>query len=90
MKRYNQIGGPYPVEECADGHWVTYEDYNLSELTHNKDMEKSYNRYVTELSNAAYKTDSSVEDKLDQLRLTVIVMSVIIFGGVAGFIFSWM
>ena len=89
MKRYNQIGGPYPVEECADGHWVTWEDYNLSELTHNKDMEKTHRAYNEKVSTIVYAHSNEIQDTVDKLRLVVISMSVIIFGGVAGFIFSW-
>jgi hypothetical protein len=90
MKRYNQIGGPVDMEECAYGYWVTFEDYNLSQLTHNKEMEKAHRAYHEKASNIVYDHGNDTQDKLDQLRLTIIVMSVIIFGGVAGFVFSWM
>lgn len=89
MKRYNQIGGPYPVEECADGHWVTWEDYNLSELTHNKEMEKTHRAYNEKVSTIMYTHSNDTQDTVDKLRLTVIIMSVIIFGGVFASIFHW-
>jgi len=89
MVRFNHLGGPYPMEEDQNGYWVKFEDYNLSELTHNKEMEKSYNRYVQEISSLKDKNGDDNQDTIDKLRMAVIIMSVIIFGGVAGIIFSW-
>ena len=38
IRRYNHKDLPKEMEECVDGYWVTFEDYNLSELTHNKEI----------------------------------------------------
>ena len=88
-KRYNHKGEPKEMEECATGYWVTYEDYNIRELDHSKEIEKSYLAYCRELGKVKDgNTDDNIKT-IDNLRTTVIIMSVVIFGGLAAFIFSW-
>jgi hypothetical protein len=89
MKRYNQVGGPVDMEECACGYWVTYEDYNLSQLTHNKEMEKAHRAYHEKASNIVYDHGNDTQDKLDKLRLTVIILSIVVFCGVFAELFTW-
>jgi hypothetical protein len=87
IRRFNHKDLPREMEECADGYWVTFEDYNLSELTHNKEMEKAYNRFAEEIQ----KYENLKEDSktIDNLRNAVIAMSVVIFGGLMSFLFTW-
>jgi len=89
MKRYNIVGGPMDMEENPNGYWVTWEECNLKQLTHNKEMEKAHNRYVEELQSLKYHIGDDSNNEIDKLRTTVIIMSVVIFAGIAGFLFSW-
>lgn len=89
MKRYNCVGGPVDMEEDKNGYWVKFEDCNLSELTHNKEMEKTHRAYNEKVSTIMYTHSNDIQDTVDKLRLTVIIMSVIIFGGVFASIFHW-
>jgi len=88
MKRYNCVGGPVDMEEDKNGYWVTWEDYNLSELTHNKCMEKTHRAYDEKVSTIVYEHDNEVQDTVDKLRFTVLMMSAVIFGCFAALIFS--
>ena len=87
MIRYNCANGPVDMEEDKNGYWVKFEDYNLKELTHNKEMEKAYNRFAEEIQ----KYENLKEDSktIDNLRNAVIAMSVVIFGGLMSFLFTW-
>ena len=87
IRRYNHKDLPKEMEECVDGYWVTFEDYNLSELTHNKEIEKSYNRFSEEIQKYQYL--KSENKTVDNLRTAVIIMSAIIFGGLMSFLFTW-
>jgi len=87
IRRYNHKDLPKEMEECVDGYWVTFEDYNLSELTHNKEIEKAYNRFSEEIQKYQYL--KSENKTVDNLRTAVIIMSAIIFGGLMSFLFTW-
>ena len=87
IRRFNHKDLPKEMEECLDGYWVTFEDYNLRELSHNKEMEKSYNRYCEEIQKYQYL--KSENKTVDNLRTAVIIMSAIIFGGLMSFLFTW-
>jgi hypothetical protein len=52
-------------------------------------MEKAHNRYVEELQSLKYHIGDDSNNEIDKLRTTVIIMSVVIFAGIAGFLFSW-
>ncbi|CAB4222208.1 hypothetical protein UFOVP1655_55 [uncultured Caudovirales phage] len=87
IRRFNHKDLPKEMEECVDGYWVTFEDYNLSELTHNKEIEKTYNRFSEEIQKYQYL--KSENKTVDNLRTAVIIMSAIIFGGLMAFLFTW-
>jgi hypothetical protein len=87
IRRFNHKDLPKEMEECVDGYWVTFEDYNLSELTHNKEIEKAYNRFSEEIQKYQYL--KSENKTVDNLRTAVIIMSAIIFGGLMSFLFTW-
>ena len=87
IRRFNHKDLPKEMEECVEGYWVTFEDYNLSELTHNKEIEKAYNRFSEEIQKYQYL--ESENKTVDNLRTAVIIMSAIIFGGLMSFLFTW-
>jgi len=89
IRRFNHKDLPKEMEECADGYWVTYEDYNLRELSHNKEMEKSYNRYCEEIQKVSYNNVDDKDKKIDSLRIAVISMSAVIFGLLMTVLFTW-
>lgn len=82
IKRYNHKDLPKEMEECVDGYWVTYEDYNRSTLDNNKLVEKSWRaRDSQQLVN---------EGELEKLHDTIIMLSVSLFVSVAILLFIWM
>jgi len=89
IRRFNHKDLPKEMEECLDGYWVTYEDYNLRELSHNKEMEKSYNRYCEEIQKVSYNNVDDKDKKIDSLRIAVISMSAVIFGLLMTVLFTW-
>jgi hypothetical protein len=89
IRRFNHKDLPKEMEECVDGYWVTFEDYNLSELTHNKEMEKSYNRYREEIQKVSFNNIDDKDEKIDSLRIAVISMSAVIFGLLMTVLFTW-
>ena len=89
IRRFNHKDLPKEMEECLDGYWVTYEDYNLRELSHNKEMEKSYNRYCEEIQKVSFNNIDDKDKKIDSLRIAVISMSAVIFGLLMTVLFTW-
>ena len=89
IRRFNHKDLPKEMEECLDGYWVTFEDYNLRELSHNKEMEKSYNRYCEEIQKVSYNNVDDKDKKIDSLRIAVISMSAVIFGLLMTVLFTW-
>jgi len=79
MKRFDQIGGPYPMAETPNGYWITYDSYNQSVLDANKLVEKS--------RRARDNQASSYTSKLEHLHNIIIVLSVTLFATVASLIF---
>ena len=50
MKRYNQgFGGFGPMEQCDDGKWVKYEDYDKEIDAYTEDLSKFYEESRQEL-----------------------------------------
>ena len=50
MKRYNQgFGGFGPMEQCDDGKWVKYEDYDKEIDAYSEDLSKFYEESRQEL-----------------------------------------
>lgn len=89
IRRFNHKDLPKEMEECLDGYWVTYEDYNLRELSHNKEIEKSYNRYCDEIQKVSFNNIDDKDKKIDSLRIAVISMSAVIFGLLMTVLFTW-
>lgn len=89
IRRFNHKDLPKEMEECLDGYWVTFEDYNLRELSHNKEMEKSYNRYCEEIQKVSFNKIDDKDKKIDSLRIAVISMSAVIFGLLMTVLFTW-
>jgi hypothetical protein len=89
IRRFNHKDLPKEMEECVDGYWVTFEDYNLSELTHNKEIEKAYNRYREEIQKVSFNNIDDKDEKIDSLRIAVISMSAVIFGLLMTVLFTW-
>lgn len=87
IRRFNHKDLPREMEECSNGYWVTFEDYNLKELTHNKEMEKAYNRFAEEIQK--YENLKEENKTVEKLRTAVITMSAIIFAGLMAFLFTW-
>lgn len=89
IRRYNCANGPVDMQEDENGYWIKYEDYNLKELTHNKEMEKSYNRYREEIQKVSFNNIDEKDEKIDSLRIAVISMSAVIFGLLMTVLFTW-
>jgi hypothetical protein len=89
IRRFNHKDLPKEMEECLDGYWIKYEDYNLKELSHNKEMEKSYNRYCEEIQKVSFNNIDDKDKKIDSLRIAVISMSAVIFGLLMTILFTW-
>lgn len=85
MKRYNGKNGYPEMEENPHGHWVTYYDFQLELLNHNKSADRNWESSCCTRD----KFIAEYEDLLSKQQNIIVGLSAVLFLIVGILILNW-
>jgi len=74
------------MEEDDNGYWITHDDFLLSQLEYNKQLEKTWKAQCDERDRLSIDN----VDEIAKLRNVIIWLSISLFGSLATLLFRWL